>query len=169
VNSVRECLAECTAVDPEESLSWSLNSRYEEEGDPVVKRRSVRANEHRSTTASPFTREPHKRVSVMRSTRGVELGDSSGTDIFVPWWLGVREGQAAGDDEVPGRVGAAASIQPQRPSVWLLTLERRPRRPAPTCSAWETSQGPPKAPLGQGLRRGSPLTTGVITGDGQYC
>jgi hypothetical protein len=26
---------------------------------------------------------------------GVELGDSSGTDIS-PWWLGVREGQAAG-------------------------------------------------------------------------
>ena len=49
----------------------------------------------------------------------MELGDSSGTDLFVPWWLGVREGQAAGDDGVPGRVGAATSIQPEALSLPL--------------------------------------------------
>jgi hypothetical protein len=42
---------------------------------------------------------------------------------------GVRKGQAAGDDGVRGRVGAATSIQPRSPSVCPSPFERRPRRP----------------------------------------
>ena len=61
VNSVRGCVPECMGRRTPSSRSWSLSSRYAEEGRPVVKRRGVRAN------GSPFP--PRRALRISRTRR----------------------------------------------------------------------------------------------------
>jgi hypothetical protein len=100
--------------------------------------------------------------------RSVELRGLEPLTSSMPW-PGVRKGQAAGDDGVRGRVGAATSIQPRSPSVCPSPFERRPRRPgADMLSLGRHPEGLLRLSLGQGLQRSSPLTTGVIAGVGRF-
>ena len=58
----------------------------------------------------------------------MELGDSSRTDLFVPWWLGVREGQAAvcpgltRPTQAQPAMGARPVAQSAAGLVWAATL-----------------------------------------------
>jgi hypothetical protein len=82
----------------------------------------------------PRCRSVELRVSRFRTyveLRGLEPLTSS-----MPW-PGVRKGQAAGDDGVRGRVGAATFIQPGAPQFAPHPSNGDRGDPAPTCSAWE--------------------------------
>ena len=100
----------------------------------------------------------------------MELGDSSGTDLFV------HGGLVYGRDRLPAMMRSLdvsalpLPLSRRGPSVWLLTLRTATEATgADILSLGRHPKGLLRLPLGQGLHRGSPLTAGVITGDGQYC